>query len=84
MFIRRWSRRAKALAVLAVVAGAGSFSLVRGYAAELDALRPATGDPIPVVVAAVDLTRGAVLAAEALRIEQVPSAYAPPGAYGSL
>lgn len=83
MVLRRWSLRSKLLLVLAVVAGAGSFSLVRGYAAELEALRPATGEPTAVVVAALDLARGSVLAEEDLRIEQVPSAYVPPGAFGS-
>jgi len=82
--LRRWSPRSKLLLVLAVAAGAGSFSLVRGYAAELEALRPSTGEPVPVVVAAAALVRGSVLVEEDLRIEHVPSAYAPPGAIGSV
>jgi Flp pilus assembly protein CpaB len=79
---RRWSARSKAFAVLAVAAGAGSFALVRGYAAEIEALRP--GDPVPVVVAAAPLERGAVLTEDVLRVERVPSSYAPPGAFGSV
>jgi Flp pilus assembly protein CpaB len=79
---RRWSTRSKAFGVLAIAAGAGSFTLVRGYAAELEALRP--GDPRPVVVAAAPLERGVVLTEDALRVERVPSAYAPPGAFGSV
>ena len=55
MFLRRWSLRSKVMALLAVVAGAGSFTLVRGYAAELEALRPAAGNDVPVVVADRDL-----------------------------
>ena len=51
MFVRRWSLRSKALVLIALAAGAGSFTLVRGYAAEIEALRPATGDIVPVVVA---------------------------------
>src|SRR3990172_10325036 len=84
MVLGRWSRRSKLLLVLAAAAGAGSFSLVRGYAAELEALRPSTGEPIPVVVAAAALVRGSILVEEDLRIERVPSAYAPPGAVGSF
>jgi pilus assembly protein CpaB len=78
--LRRWSLRSKLLLVLALAAGAASFSLVSGYAAELEALRPATGEPTAVAVAARDLVRGAVLAEEDLRIERVPAAYVPPGA----
>jgi Flp pilus assembly protein CpaB len=77
---RRWSARSKVFAVLAIAAGAGSFALVRGYAAELEALRP--GDPTAVVVAAVPLERGTVLSEDALRVERVPGAYAPPGVFG--
>ena len=82
MVFRRWPARSKAFAVLAVAAGAGSFALVRGYAAELEALRP--GDPTSVVVSAVALERGTVLTEDALRVEKVPNAYAPPGAFGSI
>jgi len=84
MVLRRWSLRSKALLALALAAGAASFSLVRGYASELEALRPSTGDPVPVVVAAVDLARGSALAEGDLRVERVPSSYAPPGAVGSV
>jgi len=72
------------LLVLAVAAGAGSFSMVRGYAAEVRALRPSAGDPVAVVVAATDLERGSVIAETELRIERMPSAYAPPGALASV
>jgi Flp pilus assembly protein CpaB len=81
---RRGSLRTKALALLAVVCGAASFALVRGYAAKLEALRPAVGAPVPVVVAAQALTRGTTLSSGDVRIEQVPSAFAPPGAIRSL
>jgi Flp pilus assembly protein CpaB len=82
--LRRWSLRSKLLLVLAVVAGAASFSLVRGYAAELEALRPSTGEPTAVVVAGLDLVRGTVLAEGDLGVERVPGAYVPPGAIGSV
>jgi len=83
MFVRRWSLRSKALALLAIAAGIGSFAIVRGYAAELDALQPGLDDRVPVVVADRALSRGAVLADGDLRVEKVPSAYAPPGAYAT-
>ena len=79
---RRWPARSKAFAVLALAAGAGSFTLVRGYAAEIEALRP--GDPTAVVVATEPLERGTVLTEDALRVDRVPDAYAPPGAFGSV
>lgn len=84
MFLRKWSRGAKTLALFSLLAGAASFSLVRGYAAELEALRPTTGELIQVVVAAADLPRGAVLTEPNLAIRQVPAAYAPPGAFRSI
>jgi pilus assembly protein CpaB len=83
LFVRRWSLRSKALVLLAVAAGAGSFTLVRGYAAEIEALRPVTGD-VPVVVAGRDLTRGSVIDEDAVRLARIPAAYAPPGAFGTL
>ncbi len=83
MYLRRWSPRSKLFAVLSVVAGLAAFALVRGYEARLRALRPVTGDPVPVVVAARDLARGATLTPDAVQIETIPSAFAPPGAVAS-
>ena len=80
MFVRRWSLRSKVMALLAVVAGAASFTLVRGYAAELEALRPTAGDTVQVVVADRDLERGTVIDEASVRVERMPSAFAPPGA----
>jgi pilus assembly protein CpaB len=82
VFLRRWSLRSKGMALLAVVAGAGSFTLVRGYAAELEALR--SGNDVAVVVADRDLERGSVLDEGSVRLQRLPSAYAPPGALGSV
>ena len=73
MFLRRWSLRSKVMALLAVVAGAGSFTLVRGYAAELEALRPAAGNDVPVVVADRDLERGSVIDAVNYFLEMLRS-----------
>lgn len=83
IFRRRWSPRSKLFALLAVLAGLAAFAIVRGYAARLEALRPVAGEPVPMVVAARPLARGTVLTADALRIETIPSAYAPPGTISS-
>jgi Flp pilus assembly protein CpaB len=80
---RKWSRRSKVFAALAVVSGAGAFALVDGYAARLEELRPVAGEPVPVVVAATALARGEVLSEDALRVELVPAAFAPPGRVSS-
>lgn len=77
---RKWSTASKAFAVLAVASAAAAFLLVRGYVARLEALRPVVGTPVPVLVAATDLSRGTTLSASMLRQEDLPSAFAPPGA----
>jgi Flp pilus assembly protein CpaB len=79
LFARKWSRRSKAFAALAVASGAAAYLLVDGYAARLEALRPVAGEAVPVVVAATGLERGAVLTEDALRVQLVPAAFAPPG-----
>jgi Flp pilus assembly protein CpaB len=87
LLARKWSRRSKVFAALAVVSASGAYALVDGYAARLEALRPVAGEPVAVVVAATALSRGAVLSEEALRVDLVPAAFAPPGrvaAPGSL
>lgn len=77
---RKWPRRAKLSAVVAIACGFLTFRVVDGYATELEALRPIAGDLVPIVVAAGDLVRGTVIAADAVRMEHVPAAFAPPGA----
>lgn len=84
LFGRRWSGRSKLLAALAVVAGTAAFWVTSGYAARLEALRPAAGDPVAVVVAARPLARGTVLSAELLRVRELPSNFVPPGAIASV
>ena len=84
VFVRKLPRRAKAFAVLAVALGVLAFQIVRGYATELETLRPIAGDPVAVVVAATDVERGTVLAEDDVAISQVPSAYAPPGAVSGV
>ena len=83
VFARKWSRRSKVFAVLAVASGAASFALVDGYTARLEALRPVAGAPVPVVVAARTLERGTELSDDAMRVELVPGAFAPPGRVAS-
>jgi Flp pilus assembly protein CpaB len=84
VFLRRWSLRSKVMALLAVVAGAGSFTLVRGYAADLEALRPVPGSDVAVVVAARDFERGSAIDEGSVRLQRMPSEYAPPGTLHSV
>jgi pilus assembly protein CpaB len=84
VFLRRWSRRSRLFALLAVLSGALAFALVDGYAARLEALRPVVGEPVPVVVAAHSLARGALLSEEAVAVRLIPAAFAPPGRIGSV
>lgn len=77
MLRRRWSNASKAFGLLAVASGLATGLAVRGYEERLEAL--ATGPIGPMVVAARDLPRGAVLAPTMLRVEQVPDRFAPPG-----
>jgi pilus assembly protein CpaB len=84
VYVRRWSARSKLLLTLGAACALAAFALVRGYAARLEALRPALGAPVPVVVAAHDLVRGSVLDAEGLRMASIPSGFAPPGALRSV
>jgi pilus assembly protein CpaB len=82
-FARKWSRRSKVFAVLAIVAGCSAYLVVDAYAARLEALRPVAGPPVPVVVAARPLARGSVLGEDDVRVRLVPEAFAPPGRFGS-
>lgn len=84
MFRRRWSPASKVFALLAVATGIGAYGLVRGYAARLEALRPVVGTPTAVVVAAAPIERGTVLTESLVRVAEMPSAFAPPGAFRSI
>lgn len=84
MFRRRWSPTSKVFALLAVATGLGAYGLVRGYAARLEALRPVVGTPAPVVVVAGPIERGTVLTESLVRVTEMPSAFAPPGALRSI
>jgi Flp pilus assembly protein CpaB len=82
-FARKWSRRSKVYAVLALVAGSSAYLVVDAYAARLEALRPVAGAPVPVVVAARSLARASVLSPDDLRVRLLPAAFAPPGRFAS-
>jgi pilus assembly protein CpaB len=78
--MRKWSPGARLLACLAVVFALAAFWSVHGYVAEVQALTPALGHSVSVVVASRDLGRGTRLTADMLRQVAFPSRFAPPGA----
>ena len=81
MVFRRRPSRATTLFLLGAAACAfGAFSLMRGYAARLEVLGPAAGPTTPVVVAAHDVERGAILAADDLEVIDLPRVAAPASA----
>jgi Flp pilus assembly protein CpaB len=77
---RRWSLASKLFAALGLVLGLCAFLLVRGYAARVEALAPALGRPVTVVVARDPIPRGTVLFENVLDVASFPSRFAPPGA----
>ena len=77
---RRWSPASKVFGVMAVLLGGAAFLVVRGYEARVEALAPALGEPVRVVVATAGLPRGTVLVSGMLREATYPSRYTPPGA----
>jgi pilus assembly protein CpaB len=82
MLRRKWPTASKVYLALAVASGLGAFLLSRGYAQRLEAEHPAIGPAVPVVVASVDVARGSTIAASQLDVRQIPSSFAPPGAFG--
>jgi Flp pilus assembly protein CpaB len=79
---RRWSTSSKLLLALAVVSGVAAFGLVRRYEAEIERLRPAVGQSVPVVVAVSPIARASAIPAAAVEVRGVPSSFAPPGRIG--
>ena len=84
MFRRKLPTSSLVFLSLSLVAGLLAALLMRGYARRLEATRPDVGRPVSVVVAAARITRGATVTADMVRADQVPSAYAPPGAPSSV
>jgi pilus assembly protein CpaB len=80
MFRRRWPLASKVLVSIAALLGALAFVAVRGYQERVQALHPAVGAPLDIVVAATDLARGTTLSEDMLSASSVPSGFAPPGA----
>jgi pilus assembly protein CpaB len=80
MLRRRWPLASKVLVGIAVLLGALSFVVTRGYQDRVEALHPAVGPPVATVTAATDLARGAVLSDEMLDTSPVPQEFVPPGA----
>ena len=78
--MRKWSPGARMLAGLAVVFALAAFWSVHGYVAQVQALTPALGRSVPVMVASRDLGRGTRLTADMLRQVTYPSRFSPPGA----
>jgi pilus assembly protein CpaB len=74
---RRWSPASKATAGIGLALAVFAFLLIRAEANRIRAMEP--GPPVPVVVAARAVPRGAVLQAADLRTEQMPARWAPPG-----
>lgn len=83
MLRRRWPVASKILMVFAVLLGSLAFVLVRGYQDRVEALRPAVGPMVPVVLAAADLARGSVLTETMLETSSMPQSFVPPGAVAS-
>jgi Flp pilus assembly protein CpaB len=81
-FGRRWPRAARISVGLALLSGLAAFALVQGYVRRIEASRPALGPPVPIVVAASDLSRGVTLDGDALQVRWIPVEFAPPGAIG--
>jgi pilus assembly protein CpaB len=71
------------LVVLGVALAVAATLLLRSYIDRLSAGAAAGGPGRPVVVAAVDLERGAVMTPDVLGMREVPRRYLPPGALAS-
>lgn len=65
---------------LAVAAGLSAMLIMRGWAHRIDAARPDVGPPEAVVIAVAGITRGATVTGDMVRVDQMPSAFVPPGA----
>jgi Flp pilus assembly protein CpaB len=84
MLRRRWPLASKVLIGFAVLLGALAFVVVRGYQDRVEALHPAVGPMVPVVVVAEDIVRGSVLTEVMLEASSMPEAFVPPGALADI
>lgn len=82
-----WRRRlplsSKVFGLLAIVLGTAAFATVRSAQERYEALLPAAGPPVPVVVATAPIPRGGVVQGSWLEVRRIPRAFAPPGWVGS-
>jgi len=81
---RRLPTSSKIFLTVAAACAIASFLLVRGDAARAGGPLGASGPTVGVVVAARDLQAGEPLSADDLRVVQIPAAFAPPSAIGSV
>jgi Flp pilus assembly protein CpaB len=83
MLRRRPPRSSLLFLVLALACGLAAATTVRAYAHRLEVTRPDGGRPMGVLEATRDLPRGTVLGSADVRVAELPSAFAPPGALGA-
>jgi pilus assembly protein CpaB len=81
---RRRPRASLILILLSVFLAASATLTLRGHLARLEARATAAGPAVPIVVAAARLARGTVLAAQMLRLAEVPKGHLAPGGVRSV
>lgn len=81
VFRRRPPRSAVVFALASIACAFTAFSLMRGYAARLEALRPAVGPMVQVVVAAREVARGAAVTADDVEVAERPASLVPGGSF---
>jgi pilus assembly protein CpaB len=74
---RKWPLSARIFFALSLALGIAAFALMSGYRTQIERLRPDLGPPTSVVVAARDLSRGAVLADGDLTNRTIPRGVVP-------
>jgi len=69
---------------LSLVAGIMAALVMQGYARRLEATRPNVGAPVDIVVTTRAVARGATVAPDMVRVDQMPSAFVPPNAAAAM
>jgi pilus assembly protein CpaB len=82
--VRRLPLSSRVFALLSVTCAAAAFVAVRGLEMRLAAQHPSLGTPMPVLVAARPATRGEVVQESMIKVESMPSVYAPPGSLSAV